>query len=69
MQAAVDAMKQVALHINEQKRRMENIGKIGKWQEGIDNWKVSSATFAGTVDVKKVDKIIHRTSFQSSFIR
>ena len=38
--AAQQAMKEVAMHINEQKRRMENIGKIGRWQLSIDGWKV-----------------------------
>ena len=38
--AAVEAMRLVATHINEGKRRLENIGRIGKWQEGIDGWKV-----------------------------
>lgn len=33
-------MRQVATHINEGKRRLENIGRIGKWQESIDGWKV-----------------------------
>ena len=33
-------MKEVAMLINEQKRRMENIGKIGRWQETIESWKV-----------------------------
>lgn len=28
------------MQINEQKRRMENIGKIGLWQMSIDSWKV-----------------------------
>ena len=40
VEAAVEAMRQVAMQINEQKRRMENIGKIGRWQESIENWKV-----------------------------
>lgn len=38
--AARDAMREVAMHINETKRRMENIGKIGRWQESIEGWKV-----------------------------
>ncbi len=38
--AARDAMREVALHINEMKRRMENIGKIGRWQATIEGWKV-----------------------------
>lgn len=38
--AAQEAMKEVAMLINDQKRRMENIGKIGRWQETIDGWKV-----------------------------
>lgn len=40
--AAQKAMKDVAMLINEQKRRIENIGKIGSWQRSIDGWKVSS---------------------------
>ena len=40
VEAAVEAMRQVATHINESKRRLENIGRIGKWQESIDGWKV-----------------------------
>lgn len=40
--AAQQAMKEVAMLINEYKRRMDNIGKIGRWQETIENWKVSS---------------------------
>ncbi|CAI8028598.1 Rho guanine nucleotide exchange factor 4 [Geodia barretti] len=39
VEAAVEAMRLVATHINEGKRRLENIGRIGKWQEGIDGWK------------------------------
>jgi hypothetical protein len=39
--AAQKAMKEVAMLINEQKRRIENMGKIGCWQRTIDGWKVS----------------------------
>lgn len=38
--AAQKAMKEVAMLINEQKRRIENMGKIGCWQKTIDGWKV-----------------------------
>ena len=38
-------MKGVALHINEQKRRMENVGKIGQWQETIADWKVCGVPY------------------------
>ena len=37
-------MKGVAMLINEQKRRMENAGKIGQWQETITDWKVGVST-------------------------
>jgi len=39
--AAQAAMKEVALLINEQKRRIENMGKIGVWQRSIEGWKVN----------------------------
>lgn len=38
--AAQAAMKDVAMLINEQKRRIENMGKIGVWQKTIEGWKV-----------------------------
>lgn len=40
--AAHNAMKGVAMLINEQKRRIENMGKIGCWQRTIEGWKVSA---------------------------
>lgn len=39
VKAAQEVMKGVAMLINEQKRRMENVGKIGQWQETIVDWK------------------------------
>ena len=44
VERAVVAMRQVATHINEGKRRLENIGRIGMWQESIDGWKVKTHT-------------------------
>lgn len=38
--AAQEAMTQVAILINERKRRMESLGRIKTWQDSIENWKV-----------------------------
>uniref|UniRef100_A0AAV2JFZ5 Rho guanine nucleotide exchange factor 4 n=1 Tax=Knipowitschia caucasica TaxID=637954 RepID=A0AAV2JFZ5_KNICA len=38
VQAALDAMKNVARLINEKKRRLENIDKIAQWQSSIEDW-------------------------------
>lgn len=37
---ARNVMTQVAMVINERKRRMESVCTISKWQESVDNWKV-----------------------------
>ena len=34
------AMTEVAVLINERKRRMESIGKISLWQDSVENWRV-----------------------------
>ena len=47
--AAQGAMKEVALLINEQKRRIENMGKIGAWQKSIEGWKASGGGGDGEV--------------------
>ena len=39
--AAQDAMTQVAVLINERKRRIEDLGRIKNWQDSVENWKVS----------------------------
>ena len=51
VEAAVEAMRQVATHINEGKRRLENIGRIGKWQESIDGWKVGKREGGDMADI------------------
>ena len=33
-------MTQVAILINERKRRMEALGRLRTWQNNVDNWKV-----------------------------
>lgn len=48
MEAALDAMKNVARLINERKRRLENVEKIARWQGSIEGWEVRAARGPGS---------------------
>lgn len=38
---ALDAMRNVAVLINERKRRMESLEKLAAWQHRVEGWEVS----------------------------
>lgn len=41
VQAALEAMKKIAMLINERKRKMESVEKLAAWQLLVDGWEVS----------------------------
>lgn len=41
IQGALDAMKKIAMLINERKRKMESIEKLAYWQTTVEDWQVS----------------------------
>ena len=48
LQDALEVMKDVAVSINDRKRRIENIEKIAAWQKMIGDWEVSSFTMGSS---------------------
>lgn len=38
---ALEAMRDVAMLINERKRRMESLEKLAAWQQRVEGWEVS----------------------------
>ena len=40
LQRALDSMRQIAVLINERKRKMESIEKLAEWQESVEDWQV-----------------------------
>lgn len=57
VEAALNAMKNVARLINERKRRLENIDKIAQWQSSIEDWEVNY-----TSSLYSVHTLIHSWS-------
>lgn len=43
VKGALEAMRDVALLVNERKRRMECLEKIASWQMTVEGWEVSVA--------------------------
>lgn len=43
VKGALEAMRDVALLVNERKRRMECLEKIASWQMTVEGWEVSGS--------------------------
>lgn len=55
VEAALNAMKNVARLINERKRRLENIDKIAQWQSSIEDWEVNDRSIMGVDSLSDAD--------------
>ena len=43
LQEALDAMRSIAVLINERKRKMESLEQLSQWQERVYNWEVRAS--------------------------
>lgn len=59
VEAALNAMKNVARLINERKRRLENIDKIAQWQSSIEDWEVQNSSTINT-SLKFFEVLVYR---------
>uniref|UniRef100_A0A8B9S9K0 Rho guanine nucleotide exchange factor 4 n=1 Tax=Apteryx owenii TaxID=8824 RepID=A0A8B9S9K0_APTOW len=59
VEAALNAMKNVARLINERKRRLENIDKIAQWQSSIEDWEVRETGFPHEFNVSWFPSLTH----------